>query len=136
MKGFAEHEDACNYAKANPGFIVVRDVPVARYGQNWVVGDRAAIYEFIRYDLEYRRERERERRELEEEYEKSNERFEQGYDNEASAAEAQEAWEDYDSLREQEIEDAERHEHDEDPDDWNRSGEEGWFYNDEGYKGE
>ena len=37
MKSFLEHSDACNYAKMNPGLVVVRN------GQDWFVGEVADI---------------------------------------------------------------------------------------------
>lgn len=39
MKTYEKHEDACNYAKANPGLVVVRNE------QSWFVGDRKSIVE-------------------------------------------------------------------------------------------
>ena len=38
MKSFQDYNDACSYAKVNPGLVVVRNQ------QNWAVGDRRSIY--------------------------------------------------------------------------------------------
>ncbi|RKY08135.1 MAG: hypothetical protein DRP56_04600 [Planctomycetota bacterium] len=39
MKEFSEHKDACNYAKNNLGFIVVRN------GKKWIVGEQEDIFD-------------------------------------------------------------------------------------------
>ena len=37
VKTFSDHNEACNYAKANLGFIVIPS------GQGWIVGERNAV---------------------------------------------------------------------------------------------
>ena len=39
MKDFEKYQDACSYARANPGLVVLRNE------ENWIVGDRRSIFE-------------------------------------------------------------------------------------------
>lgn len=116
MEGFDKHKDACNYAKANPGFIVIRD------GQEWIVGDRVEIYRHINGG--HKRQRRQETTE-----ERTRRIVRDSIENpeiempDADDGEYQE--------RLMEVERDEMRGGMEDPDDWNRSTEEGWFYDDD-----
>lgn len=104
MKHFTKHKEACSYAKANPGFVVIR------YEDGWIVGKWVSKSDLKKKAClkEYRRE------EAEFESQLNAEIAEQEYIERIEMIEYGEVY--YDNL--------------EDPDDWNRSNKEGWFYAD------
>lgn len=146
MKGFDEHKDACNYAKANPGFIVIRD------GQEWIVGEKLDIWIHIerrnymeevrclegrmceaespedRIQIQRRQETTEERiRRLEQERKEGRLRK---IEQDSIIWPVMPDWESYTGEKDWEMyQDEIRAESD--PDDWNRSTEEGWFYDDD-----
>lgn len=110
---FSEHKDACNYAKSNPGSVVIR------YGENWIVGERKDIFKLTKQKSSSKANK------INNQYNhinrvvhnQSEDNYEAHYD-------------DYDPFENEYKIYMDEQWDNRDPDDWNRSSEDGWFYED------
>ncbi len=112
-KIYKTHEQACDYAKINPGFIVVINK------NNWYVGERKTILAIKKEELSVTKKNHKSqtvKQQIHDQHSvgQNDDMFED--DNSAEEVESMIFWEEYYE--------------DKDPDDWTRSNEEGWFYED------
>ena len=111
---FEQHKEACDFAKANIGFVVVANV------QKWFAGERNAIMAIKKQEMTLVKRNHENQIESQnsDNFLEIHDAYEVEFDDPQSIenVEGRLFWDEiYESS---------------DPDDWNRSNEEGWYYDD------